>query len=284
MVSIVTRDGKLKVNIKPDQSSYRIDASAKGWKPPAGPAILFDELDVKGVATLKDANLNDVRAKLYGGTIAGRAAVGWQKGIQLKGNFDVSQVELKPLVPLLSPGTNVSGKLNARPVFSANARDAGQMANVLRLETPFNVQNGVLHGVDITKAATSLISKDGGKGGETRFDELSGHLAMDRGAQRFTNLKIASGALSADGNVTISPRKALSGRVNAQVKAGQVTAANVPLNVSGTVQSPVLLPTAGYLAGAAAGTAILGPGIGTSIGAKVGGWTEGLFGKKEEKK
>jgi len=27
----------------------------------------------------------------------------------------------------------------------------------------------------------------------------------------------------------------------------------------------------------------LGPGFGTSVGAKVGGWTEGLFGNKDEK-
>ncbi len=282
--SIVTRDGKLKVNIRPDQSNYRIEASAKAWKLPVGPAILFDELNIKGVATLKDASLNDVRAKLYGGTVAGKVAVGWQKGLQLKGNLDVNQVELKPLAPLLSPGTNVSGKLNAKPVFSANAANAGQIANVLRLETPFNVQNGVLYGVDISKAATSLISKDGGKGGETRFDELSGHLVMERGTQRFTSLKVATGSLSADGNVTISPKQELSGKLNASLKASKLGAASVPLNVSGTTQFPILLPTGGTIAGAAVGTAILGPGVGTSVGAKVGQWTEGLFGKKEEKK
>ncbi len=283
-VSIVTRDGKLKVLVKPDRSNYLIDASARGWKLPAGPAIVFDELNVKGVATLKDANLGDVRARLYGGTVSGKTTLAWQKGMQIKGSFDVNQVELRQLVPLLSPGTNASGRLNARPVFSANARDAGQIMSALRLETPFNVQNGVLYGVDISKAATSIFSKEGAKGGETRFDQLSGRLVLDRGTYRFTRLNVASGSLAADGDVTISPRQELSGRINANVKAASVTAANVPLNVSGTVQSPVLLPTAAYVAGAAACTAVLGPGLGTTIGAKIGGWTEGLFGKKEEKK
>ncbi len=282
--SLVTRDGKMKVLIKPSGANYQIDANAKGWKLPAGPAIHFDELNIKGVATLKDANLNDVRAKLYGGTVAGKAALGWEKGLQVKGNLDVNQVELKTLAPLLSPGTNVSGKLNAKPVFSANAASAAQIMSALRLETPFNVQNGVLYGVDITKAATSIISKDGGTGGETRFEELSGRLASDRGTHRFTALKIVSGSLSADGNVTISPKQELSGKLNANVKASKLGSASVPLNVSGTTQSPMLLPTAGYLAGAVAGTAILGPGIGTSVGSKVGRFAEGLFGKKEEKK
>ncbi len=54
----------------------------------------------------------------------------------------------------------LSGKLTAKPVFSASASKADQLASALRLETPFDVQNGVLHGIDVKKAATSLISKD----------------------------------------------------------------------------------------------------------------------------
>lgn len=280
---ITTQDGKLKVFVKPGKSNYLIDATAKSWKAPVGPAILFDELVVKGVATLNDASFSQVSAKLYGGTVTGKATVGWLKGLQFKGDLDINQVELKSLVPLLAPGTNMSGKLNAKPVFSASAAAANQIANALRLETSFNVQNGVLHGVDIQKAATSFIRKESG-GGETRFDVLSGHLRTERGAQHFTDLKIASGALGADGNVNISAQKELSGRIIASLKAATITAANVPLNVSGTVEHPVLLPTGGTLAGAAAGTAILGPVLGTSIGMKAGQFAEKLFGRKEQKK
>ena len=281
--SIVTQDGKLKATIKPDKSNFLIDAVAKGWRLPVGPAIHFDELAIKGVATLNDANFSDIRAKLYGGTVAGKATVAWAKGIQVKGNANVNQVEIKPMLQALGRPATLSGKLTAKPVFSASASRADQLANALRLETPFDVQNGVLYGVDVKKAATSLISKDGGKGGETRFDKLSGHLAMDRGTRRLTQLNIVSGSLAANGNVTISPRDELSGKVNANIKSG-VGSASVPLNVAGTVENPLLYPTGGTMAGAAVGTAILGPGVGTSVGAKVGQWTEGLFGKKEEKK
>ena len=183
---------------------------------------------------------------------------------------------------MLSPSTHVSGQLTAKPHFSASALSADQLVNALRLETVFSVQNGVLHGVDIQKAATNL-TKQGATGGETRFNQLSGHLDMAHGGYQFTQLKIASGALAADGNVNISPKKALSGRLNAQIKA-LGTSANVPLNVAGTIDAPLLYPTGGTITGAAIGTAILGPGLGTSVGAKVGGWAENLFGKKEEKK
>ena len=280
--SLVGRDGKLKAEIKPKGPGFLIDAVAKGWKPPVGPPLQFDELIVKGVATMNDADLGEIRAKLYGGSIAGKLAASWGKGIQLKGDASVNQVEIRPVLQALGRPPTLSGRLTAKPVFSASAAKADQLASALRLETPFDVQNGVLHGTDIKKAATSLVTRDGGKGGETRFDKLSGHLAMDRGTRRLTQLNVVSGSLSADGAVTVSPRDDLSGKINARV-GGSVASAGVPLNVTGTVANPLLYPTGGTVAGAAIGTAVAGP-LGTGVGAKVGQWTEGLFGKKETKK
>lgn len=276
---ISTRDGKLKAELKPSGKNFSLDVQAKGWRPPAGPPILFDELLIKGTTTLNDANLSDIRAKMYGGTVTGKSVVAWQKGLQAQGDYTVTAIELRDLVPLFSPDTRLSGRLTAKPVFSAKAANADQLLKVLKLDTPFNIRDGVLQGIDIQKAATSLITKD--SSGQTRFDTLSGHFAMDRGTQRITNLKVASGSLAADGHVTIAPNKDLSGRINAQVKTG-VGSAVVPLNISGTVDAPLALPTGASMAGAAVGTAILGPGIGTSVGAKVGNWAESLFGGGED--
>jgi len=166
--------------------------------------------------------------------------------------------------------------------LSASAASADQLINALHLETPFNVKNGVLYGVDIQKAATGLIKKKT-TGGETRFDRLSGHLVMEHRGYSFTQLKIVSGTLAVDGDVNVSPKKVLSGRINAQVKAVGIST-NVPLNVTGTLDEPLLYPTGGTMTGAAVGTMLMGPGIGTTVGAKVGGWVEGLFGKTKEKK
>ena len=279
--AITTQDGKLKAHIKPDQATYLIDIHATAWTSPFGPPLVFDELILKGVATLTDAKLEEVSARLYGGTASGKAALDWHKGLRLDGRFDVKDVEMQSIASMLSSGTHVSGRLSAKPVLSAAAPDAERLVSALHVETPFNVRNGTLHGVDIRKAATSMISH-GATGGETRFDHLSGQLAMAHGAFTFTQLKISSGALAADGNVNVSAGKALSGRINAKVDA-VVTSATVPLNVAGTVASPLLYPTGASIAGAAVGTVLLGPGLGTGVGAKVGGWVDGLFGKKVEK-
>lgn len=280
--SIATQDDKLKAVITPHEAGYRVELNAKAWTLPLDPALEFDELSIKGIMTPGQADLNDISARLYGGSVSGKTSIRWDKGLVLNGKLDIRQVEMKKIASMLSPGAHVSGKLSATPVFSASAASADQLKKALRLETRFNVQNGIIHGVDIQKAAANPIKK-GASGGETRFDQLSGHLAMAHGGYRFTQLKVASGLLAVDGDVAISPAKALSGRINAQVKVMGASAATVPLNVAGTTDSPSLYPTKGAMAGAAVGTAILGPGLGTSLGAKIGGWAESLFGKKDEK-
>ena len=278
---INTRDGKLQMTLKPNGKNFSLSARARSWQLPAGPPILFDELLIEGTATLNGVNLADIKARLYGGSVTGWTTMDWQKGLQLKGDFSVKAIELRSLVPLFSPETRLSGRLTAKPVFSANAPKPEQIGAVLRLDTPFDVRDGVLQGIDIRKAATGLIGGD--SSGQTRFDVLSGNFALERATRRITNLKVVSGTLAGDGNVTIAPNKDLSGRINVQIGTGSVSAATIPLNVSGNVDAPRLLPTAASVAGAAAGTALLGP-LGTSVGAKVGNWAENLFGGGEKKK
>lgn len=275
-LTLTTRDDALKAHLKPDGKGYLIQIAARAWTPPMGPAIRFDELSVKGVVRNKDADLNEITAKLYGGTASGKAALAWDKGVSIKGNLVVQQVELSQAAALFVPKTRISGRLDAKPVFSAHAASADQLDEALRLESPFDVHNGVLHGFDLAAAAASLGKQT--SSGETRFDALSGHLVRERRSYRFTNLNITSGVLSARGNVTISSSRALSGQLNTNVKAlGR--AVSLPLTVGGTLDSPMLLPNASALAGAAAGTAILGPGAGTAAGAELGKWVDGLFGK-----
>lgn len=271
---ITARDGKFKASLQPDGDKFKVTVNAREWRLPAGPPIFFESLEVSGVATPNDADFREIQAKLYGGAITGRMAIGWQKGLQLKGQFAVNDVELRDLVPLFAPKTRLSGRLTAKPVFSGTTAKPDQLANVMKLDTPFDIRNGVLQGVDIQEAAMNPARKGGG--GETRFDTLSGQFAMDRGTQRLTGLKVSSGSLAADGNVTIAPDKSLSGRINARVNVVGQTGVSMPLNISGSVGSPLALPAVGAIAGA-------GISAGASVGSKVGSWASGLFGGSDRK-
>ena len=273
--SVVTTDRTLRAAIRPDGSSYRVDANARNWTLPVKPAALhFDELIVQGLATSMGLDLQSVRGRLYGGTLDGNATLSWKKGVRLKGKANLGGVEVSSLSRAFGRPPKLSGRLNATPVFQANAKRGGELLGVLYLETPFDIQDGVLQGVDIEKSASSIFrNKD--PSAHTRFDELSGHLVLDRRTRQFTRLRIAAGSLSAKGKVTVSPDDELSGRIVTNVD-GALASASMPLNVSGTVNSPVVLPPAGIAAGAALGTAILGP-AGTALGTALGVKLEQFF-------
>ena len=161
--SVSTRDGKLKAMIKPDGANYLIEVGARAWTLPAAPALLFDELNIKGMASRNDLRLDAIDARLYGGTATGKMAIDWRKGLRVNGALDIAELELRQVAAMLSPGARVSGRLSAQPSFSAAAPAAGQLAHALRLESDFRVRDGVLHGVDIQQAATRLI-KQGSSG------------------------------------------------------------------------------------------------------------------------
>jgi uncharacterized protein involved in outer membrane biogenesis len=283
-VTLKTQDGALQARVVPAGKQYTFEVSAKSWTPPLGPKIRFDSLQVKGIATGDQSELNEINAKLYGGTISGKSSIDWAKGVKISGQFDVKQVELKDAAALVSPKTRVSGRLDAMPKFSAHAATAAQLDEALRLETPFTVRHGVLYGLDLPGAVAAL-TKHGQSGGQTQFEELEGRLLVERGAYRFTQLRIASGALAARGNVTIGANKSLSGQFNATVKAAGA-ATNVPLVVAGTLESPMVYPNTTAVVGAAAGAiggTLVAPGVGTAAGAKIGEFAQELLGNKSRK-
>jgi uncharacterized protein involved in outer membrane biogenesis len=280
LVTLKTRDGALEAHARPEAEHFQVDITARKWTPPIGPAFVFDELEVKGIAKSKSADLTTVRASLYGGTASGAVTIGWEKGVSVKGGLELKHIELQQPVALLSPKTRLSGKLDAKPVFSSHAATTDQLDDALRIESAFTVHDGVLHGFDLITAAATLGKQT--RGGQTRFDALAGRLVTEKRTYRFSDLTVASGALAARGSVNIAPSKALSGQLATSANAFGRTLA-IPLTVGGTLDAPMLLPTATALAGAAAGTVVLGPGVGTAAGAKLGGIVEGLLGNSRKR-
>ena len=70
-------------------------------------------------------------------------------------------------------------------------------------------------------------------------------------------------------------KKQLDGVIEVKLKKG-VVLVGIPLQVSGTLDAPVVLPTKAALAGAAIGTGMLRPGVGTSVGLKAAAGVEKL--------
>jgi len=274
----------VKATLIPRGRNFTVEITARDWKLPAGPPLLMTRLSASGTLNPQQGiALPIIEGHLYNGTATGKLDIGWANEWTIAGNLDIHDVEIQPVVALFTKDTTISGRLTANPVVDMRAPSAAQLAEAVDVESDFKVEKGILYNIDLSNAPKALLNKDALKGGETRFDNFSGHLGVDSAGYYLTKVGITSGVLSADAEVFISSKQDLSGQIDVAIR-GTSALVSTPLALSGTVQNPSLYPSKAALAGAAAGTALLGPGLGTTVGMKAARFTQRLFGGKPAKK
>ena len=274
----------VKATLIPRGRNFTVEITARDWKLPAGPPLLMTRLSASGTLNPQQGiALPIIEGHLYNGTATGKLDIGWANEWTIVGNLDIHDVEIQPVVALFTKDTTISGRLTANPVVDMRAPSAAQLAEAVDVESDFKVEKGILYNIDLSNAPKALLNKDALKGGETRFDNFSGHLGVDSAGYYLTKVGITSGVLSADAEVFISSKQDLSGQIDVAIR-GTSALVSTPLALSGTVQNPSLYPSKAALAGAAAGTALLGPGLGTTVGMKAARFTQRLFGGKPAKK
>ena len=279
-LKLETADGTLTADVKPEEGGHLIKMQAAKWTPPAGLPVLIDKAAL--VMHLKGSQLDipDIDVALYGGKLSGNASLSWGKNWHAAGKVNVKNLAVKEPSSMVSKSVYLSGNLFGNGTFSGTAKDASALAGNLNANFKFDVGNGVLHGLDLVQIASLLTQQN--TGGETRFDEFSGILDVAGKQYGLRDIKISSGLLAANGQVKVKPNKELDGLVEVELKKG-VSLAAIPLQISGTVDNPTVLPSKAAMAGAVAGTAILGPGVGTSLGIKAGGAVDKLKGLFQSK-
>ena len=275
---VMSEDGTWKLEISPNEDGHLILVYAQKWQPSKDIALLVEKAKLKMHLKTNQLEISSIDIALYGGQLAGSASLSWNNGWQTKGQFKVTNLSVKEPSSLMNNVVYLSGNLFGHAHFSGKSKSAGALINNIRTDFKFNINQGVLHGLDLVQVASLLVQK-GEKGGQTKFDELSGMLVLTGKQYHFSDLKISSGSLTANGQVKVRPNKSLDGNVEVSIKQS-VSLVAIPLNISGTVNDPIVMPSKAALAGAVAGTAILGPGVGTSLGVKAGGAVDkikGLF-------
>jgi len=225
-----------------------------------------------------------VALQVAGGTVKGRLELQPAKDTEaewaLKGQLQTRDVEVSRLMapeptPKSQAAQPLSGKLEASTRLNARTRKPAALLDALQTESTFTVRQAVVHGLDLARAVQTVGMS---RGGETPLDTLAGQVHTHGKAIELNNLVASSGVLSATGQVTVSPSRALSGRISVELGG----AVGVPLALGGTVSEPQVTLTRGAMIGAAIGTVLM-PGVGTGTGASLGDKaSEGLkkiFGK-----
>ncbi len=294
----------------------RVVLDAATWRSGSGAATMFNadaRLDPQGLpdalkvtllaGSLQGTRLSllrkqekaewDVDVEIAGGTVRGKLQLphgpGAKQALELTGQLETRNVALGVLMRAqqLERGGNIagnraalSGKLEASTRLEARSPDWGGLFANLQSESRFVVDHAVVHGVDLARAVRSVGLS---RGGVTRLDTLAGQVRTRGRSVELRNMVASSGALSAGGNVTITPDRQLQGRVDVNLGAKMVgTAVGVPLLVEGTLDKPELRLTRAALAGAVIGSLILpgvGTGAGASLGEKISEGLKGLLGK-----
>lgn len=242
--------------------------------------LIFDQIKTHIVLQPKRLKFSALEAKLYGGKLSGKASVNRENSV-LAVEVAASGVAIQPLVEALTNEVLFTGSMESAAKFSMRLDAFEHFPENLLLDGNFHLRNGVLTKVDLVQALNDS-DKPKAKRGTTQFDDLTGLISVDAGGYHFSQLKIASGSLNAEGRVEVSPSLRLNGKLDVRVK-GTAGLVSMPMVVSGTLDAPIVRVSKTVWAGAAVGTAILGPGLGTALGIKVGGFLNKLFGKDDEK-
>lgn len=268
-------DGSLGIRLVPEGEAFKVTLTGRDFVLPVGPALQFDILDGTGVLSKSGLDLGVFNGRLYGGNLQAPIRLDWGKGWNVRGSLQIEGIDIAGMMKAMKRAATVGGRLHGRGNYTMAAMRPGNLADGMNGGFSFEVRQGVLHNVDLAKAATSL-SKAGMRGGQTEFDELATQLDVVGRLYKLRDIRVSSGLLKATGNIDVTPQKALAGKVAVEMK-GTASLVAIPLKVAGTLQHPVLLPDGAALAGAATGTMMLGPGFGTAIGSKAGQALESLF-------
>lgn len=198
---------------------------------PLFPNWIFEDLKATGELSRDEMRISDLDGRIRGGVLTGDARINWREGWRVQGALEAKVIPLQNINKLLG------GDLDGTARFQMQSGSLAKLADAAVFNGVFNVNKGIVNGVDIVETAR-LRSRENLPGGRTHFDTLSGEFNYAGELYRFSQLKINDSVVKAAGTLAVNRQK-LSGMLSADLsmRAGMGTAM---LQVEGTTESPSL--------------------------------------------
>ncbi|MDD4912230.1 MAG: hypothetical protein PHP57_08030 [Sideroxydans sp.] len=231
-VVLHSEDEKMNIELLRGNSNWQISFGIKERSLPFVPQIIFSDFTAKGNLSHGEVVINQIDGHAYDGILSGNGKVSWLKGWQVQGRFQAKTMELVKILPQYG----VTGEVFADGSYNLQSANLAQLGETPKVEVTFTAKKGSINGVDVVETAR-LGSRTHLLGGRTHFDEFTGTLQIENHHQRYRQLKIASGMLSASGSMDVAPNDQLSGSLNAEIK---MRAGSSALALSGTSVEPRL--------------------------------------------
>lgn len=236
-------DNTLKLELQPMADGYRISAIGSNWKAPFKPSLTFQFIDVSGELRDTRLDLSKIEGRAYDGQVEGKAILEWAGGASLAGNLDIKHMNATKLLSALGSDLSAEGELTARLRLEAKADKLAQLADALRTDASFEMKRGAVKGFDLGEAARRTGSTPT-RGGETKFEQMTGTLLCAPKVCRAGNLRLSSGLFKSSGNLVIAENAQLSGGADVELRSSAAIL-RMPLTISGTAKDPLLTPGRG---------------------------------------
>lgn len=237
--SATLNDAKWSINLLARDSGLVAKFNARDWKSPFGAAVQFSYFSATATIARQQAVVSDVDARVYNGSLKGAMTIKWGAELSADGQFTLKGSDLGELLPAFTSVFSASGVLDANGRFASTGRTSEELFKAARITANFTLQKGVINNVDLVRGVQSP-SRTGQRGGKTQFSDLTGEVEAAPGRIVFRNLKLSSGALSANGAVEVTPGADISGRVAVTMGQQGAPVARGMLTVSGSVKEPIL--------------------------------------------
>lgn len=235
-IELRNAEGTLKLRLEPKGEAYRIAATGNAWKAPFKPVLTFQWLEARGELRPDRLELENIEAKAFDGLLAGKVDFGWAGDATLAGEIELKRMNAEQLLAALGADLSARGDLSVRLKLTADSDGVGTLSDALRVAGAFEMGRGAVLGLDLVEAARS---RGPTRGGETKFEQLSGQVECDPQGCRLGGLQLASGLLTAGGSLGVARAGPLSGTLSAVLKSSAATV-RIPLSVGGSAKDPVL--------------------------------------------
>jgi len=236
-------DSTLKLEAKPKGEGYQVAASGSNWKATVKPRLVFQTIEMQGELSGTRLDLSKFEGRIFDGLVEGKASLEWTGSAVFTGNLELKHMNATQLLAALGTDLSAEGDLAARLRLDARADKLANLPDALRAEATFEMKRGALKGFDLGEAARRTGSAPT-RGGETKFEQLTGTLQCSPQDCRLGNVRLSSGLFKASGNMGIAGNAQLSGGADVELRSSAATL-RMPLIISGSTKDPLLTPGRG---------------------------------------
>jgi uncharacterized protein involved in outer membrane biogenesis len=233
---ITAADTKWSLDLKPEGEGFAVEAALKGTPLPMGANIPLDDIRATGTLVGTQLIFPELSGTAYNGTFTGSVRADWSSGINVNTELALKEMNLTPLFETFTKDIQINGRMEGAFSINASAAKLADLMKAPNIQGSYSVRDGSISNIDLVQV---MRTEGAGRGGSTKFQELTGGLAISGGEVRYTKLKLQGGVILAGGELAVSPTEQLNGRINVELRSS-VAQDRGTFGVSGTVAKPTL--------------------------------------------